>query len=68
MFNIELNPKLYEYALISDNDIVKYVGLTHYEARQKNNAYRLNRVNKCFRLSSEVRKSDSGSILILPRV
>lgn len=68
MFNIEVNPTLHTYALIcEDENILKYVNLSEYEAKQKNYAYRLNRVNKYFKLVSEVETSTRNNILVLPR-
>ena len=69
---IDVNKKfdIFEFVLFENevrtNNIAK---LTLHEVSQKNYAFRLNRVNKCYKLKSEVDlyKSTDSTILVLPK-
>ena len=64
---IENNPKLFEYCLIENNKLQDVVyKLTLNEAKTKNYAFALNRVNKRFVLKTNINNDVEQTILILP--
>tara|TARA_B100001093_G_C26776379_1_gene992573 strand:- start:19 stop:234 length:216 start_codon:yes stop_codon:yes gene_type:complete len=68
MIDVNIKYELYDYILFENENQVGVYQLTSFEAKQKNYAFRLNRVNKVYKLLSKV-KDASGSvepILIVP--
>ena len=66
MDNIEINPTLNDYVLVTDNSVQEFVKLTHNEAKRKNYAFALNKVNKRLVLVSEMPNDVEKPIIILP--
>ena len=62
---IEINPKLYDYVLVTDDSVQEFVKLTHKEAKQKNYAFGLNHIQKSYKKVGNV-QNDSNTKLILP--
>lgn len=63
---IEINPKLYDYVLITDNSVQEFVKLTHKEAKRKNYAFALNKVNKRLVLNKNTQSDVDDTIIVLP--
>jgi len=63
---IEINPKLYDYVLITDNSVQEFVKLTHNEAKRKNYAFALNKVNKRLVLNKNTQSDANDTIVVLP--
>lgn len=70
MIDVNIKYELYDYVLFENDQRVKDVfRLTLYEAKQKNYAFRLNRVNKLYKLKSELDKyqDNKSTIVVLPK-
>ena len=69
MIDVNIKYELYDYILFENENQVGVYQLTKFEAKQKNYAFRLNRVNKVYKLMSKVKDiSDSVEpILIVPK-
>ena len=70
MIDVNIKYELYDYVLFENDQRVKDVfRLTLYEAKQKNYAFRLNRVNKLYKLKSELDKyqDNESTIVVLPK-
>ena len=70
MIDVNIKYELYDYVLFENDQRVKDVfRLTLYEAKQKNYAFRLNRVNKLYTLKSELDKyqDNKSTIVVLPK-
>ena len=55
MIDVNIKHELYDYVLFEDKNQIGVYQLTKFEAKQKNYAFRLNRVNKVYILKSEVK-------------
>tara|TARA_E500000081_G_C6040196_1_gene308859 strand:- start:682 stop:894 length:213 start_codon:yes stop_codon:yes gene_type:complete len=65
---IEINPKLYEYYLKDNGKSTGIIyKLTLKEAKIKNYAFRLNRVNKQFVLTTTIQDKAEKTIIVLPK-
>ena len=70
MIDVNIKYELYDYVLFENDQRVSDVfRLTLYEAKQKNYAFRLNRVNKLYKLKSELDKyqDNKSTIVVLPK-
>lgn len=70
MIDVNIKYELYDYVLFENDQRVKDIfRLTLYEAKQKNYAFRLNRVNKLYKLKSELDKyqDNKSTIVVLPK-
>lgn len=70
MIDVNIKYELYDYVLFeNDQRVCDVFRLTLYEARQKNCAFRLNRVNKLYKLKSELDKyqDNKSTIVVLPK-
>ena len=70
MIDINKNYKLYDYILFENDQRVEDIfKLTLYEASIKNYAFKLNRVNKFYKLKSDLAEyhDNENTIMILPK-
>lgn len=68
MIDVNIKYELYDYVLFENKNQVGVYRLTKFEAKQKNYAFRLNRVNKVYKLISKVKDARDivEPILIVP--